>query len=164
MEIILWFFGIIIVFIAVLELVKKSADKKAVQAEAETKGESKGEDTPRFGLMDIFGAVSIIGLVYFLFFSGFKGINTTQSSSQSGDIYDTAIDAGVPLVDAAKRQVIDDAIKQYQIVERSGNIIDMCVHAGMVKAAYLQANNEGGYKNWSDITSRVCKTAGMPGM
>ena len=73
MEIVLWFFGIIIVFIAVLELIKKFADKKATQAEAEPRGESQSEDRIKFGFVEYFGLATIVGVVYFLFFSGFNG-------------------------------------------------------------------------------------------
>lgn len=80
------------------------------------------------------------------------------------DTADLAVDSGQDTLEAIKRQVIDDAIKQYQIVEKSGNIVDMCVQAGIVKAAYLQANDESGYNSWSNITSKACEAAGMPGM
>lgn len=120
------------------------------------------------GVLFFIVIIAISSLFAFIAFEQNKNMNSKRSysttESDDANIYDTAIDAGEPLLDAANRQVIDDSIKQYQIVERSGNVIDMCVHAGMVKAAYLQANDEGGYKNWSDITSKVCKAAGMPGM
>ncbi len=73
MEIVLWFFGIIIAFIAVLELIKKLADRKATQSEAEVIGEGKSENKAKFGFVEIFGAIIIIATIYFLFFTNFNG-------------------------------------------------------------------------------------------
>ncbi|MDD5360015.1 MAG: hypothetical protein PHI02_07080 [Sulfurovaceae bacterium] len=118
----------------------------------------------------IFWIVIIGVLVLFAFISigqrnDLELSRTYSTTQESGDnIYDNVIDSGQPIVEAAKKQVIDDAIKQYQIVEKSGNIVDMCVQAGIVKAAYLQANDESGYKSWSNITTKACEAAGMPGM
>ena len=36
------------------------------------------------------------------------------------------------------------------------------VQAGLVSAAYLQAQNEASYQNWKDIQKMDCKNAGMP--
>lgn len=60
------------------------------------------------------------------------------------------------------QQVAEDAVKQYGIVERQGDKMMMCVQAGMVSAAYLQAKNESQYQAWKATESRNCKTAGIP--
>lgn len=93
MEIVLWFFGIIIAFIAILEIIKKLADKKAAKeakAEAEVDvADANVEDTTsptqvntedkiKFGFWEFIGFGFIVYVVYFLFFSGFNGFNTEQ--------------------------------------------------------------------------------------
>jgi len=59
-------------------------------------------------------------------------------------------------------QVADDMVSQYIIAGKSGNPIDVCVHAGMVAAAYLQAKDDMNYTKWKKIESRDCDAAGMP--
>lgn len=87
MEIVLWFFGIIIAFIAILEIIKKLADKKVAEeakAEAEVHvADTSVEDTTssaqvnteykiKFGFWEFIGLGFIVYIVYFLFFSGFN--------------------------------------------------------------------------------------------
>ena len=47
-------------------------------------------------------------------------------------------------------QVVDQQLKQWEIVERNGSDADKWVHAGVVAGAYLQAGNEAKYKEWKD--------------
>jgi len=58
--------------------------------------------------------------------------------------------------------VADDAIEQYEIAKRSGTPMDACVHAGIVRAAYLQAKDEDNYQKWQSVERRDCQNAGMP--
>ena len=46
------------------------------------------------------------------------------------------------------RYVSEDAVQQYQMISRNGSAMDRCVHAGLVVAAYLQANDERNYQLW----------------
>lgn len=62
----------------------------------------------------------------------------------------------------AEYKVIDDAVNQYNIAKRQGDPIQICVQAGFVAAAYLQANDEYYYRQWKRVESAKCKTAGMP--
>jgi hypothetical protein len=59
-------------------------------------------------------------------------------------------------------KVASDAEAQYRIVLRNGTRIDICVHAGLVAAAYLQAQNEAKYQQWKSTESSDCKLAGVP--
>lgn len=59
-------------------------------------------------------------------------------------------------------QVAVDAVKQYQIAERQGDRMQICVQAGLVAAAYLQAKNEASYNQWKKIQAADCKRAGLP--
>lgn len=52
--------------------------------------------------------------------------------------------------------------KQYVMSVRSGTPIDVCVHAGLVAAAYLQAHDQLNYQRWKQTESADCALAGMP--
>lgn len=59
-------------------------------------------------------------------------------------------------------QVARDAAEQYDIARRQGDKIQICVQAGLVAAAYLQAKDEVNYNNWKAIEDADCASAGMP--
>jgi hypothetical protein len=59
-------------------------------------------------------------------------------------------------VDVAK-----DAWAQYDIAVKHGSPMDICVHAGLAAAAYLQAKNESAYQQWKAIERRRCAAAGL---
>jgi hypothetical protein len=65
-------------------------------------------------------------------------------------------------VDDLYAQTAFDAEQQYQMVRAGGNLIEMCVHAGLVAAAYVQANDEANYQKWNVIRAQDCNKAGMP--
>ena len=60
------------------------------------------------------------------------------------------------------QQVSTDAVKQYEIAARQGAKIQICVQAGLVSAAYLQAKDEANYQSWKAVEKRDCSRAGMP--
>lgn len=60
------------------------------------------------------------------------------------------------------RQVVADSINQYKITLESGNSIDICVHAGMVAASYLQAQDSINYAKWKQRERVDCDGAGVP--
>lgn len=55
-----------------------------------------------------------------------------------------------------------DAEEQYRMVEKSGTKVDLCVRAGMVAEAYLQAKNPQKYDLWKTTQRADCLTAGVP--
>src|SRR5690348_7070407 len=59
-------------------------------------------------------------------------------------------------------EVADDAVKRYEIAKRNGDPMDVCVQAGMVVAAYLQAKDEKNYARWKDIEALECRHASVP--
>jgi len=61
-----------------------------------------------------------------------------------------------------EQHVADDAVKQYEMAKRNGTPIDICVHAGLVSAAYLQAKDEENYRRWKQIETGDCDSAGVP--
>jgi len=61
-----------------------------------------------------------------------------------------------------ENQVAEDAVKQYEIAKRQGDKMQICVQAGLVSAAYLQAKNEAKYNEWKAIEKKACSAAGVP--
>ena len=59
-------------------------------------------------------------------------------------------------------QVVDDALKEFEIVKKGGDKIEICVRAGLVSAAYVQAKDEANYLKWKQTEKELCKAAGMP--
>lgn len=59
-------------------------------------------------------------------------------------------------------KVATDAVDEYNIAKRHGDAMDVCVHASLVVAAYLQAKDETEYSHWKSIEASDCAAAGMP--
>ena len=60
-----------------------------------------------------------------------------------------------------KNQVAEDAVAQYRIAANQGDRIQKCVQAGMVAAAYLQAQDSADYDRWKAVEKRDCRKAGV---
>lgn len=60
------------------------------------------------------------------------------------------------------RSVAADAEQQYYMTKRSGTLIDVCVHAGIVASSYLQAKDESSYRIWKQTENIDCARAGLP--
>lgn len=58
--------------------------------------------------------------------------------------------------------VVRDALKQYDIAVRQGDPMQICVQAGFVTAAYLQAHDEENYRKFKEYQQVRCKIAGLP--
>ena len=86
-------------------------------------------------------------------------VGTTSSPSTPDPRPATAPTADL---DPIERRVALDAEQQYAIAERQGNATDICVQAGMVAAAWLQAKNESRYQSWKQTEHRACLAAGLP--
>lgn len=66
-------------------------------------------------------------------------------------------------MDDIHKQVAEDAVSQYNIAKSSGgDKIDICVQAGLVSAAYLQAQDSLNYSKWKAIEKNDCLAAGLP--
>jgi hypothetical protein len=61
-----------------------------------------------------------------------------------------------------EKQVAADALAQYEIAKRQGDPMQTCVQAGFVSAAYLQAKDEGSYRQWKSVEKADCAKAGLP--
>lgn len=64
-------------------------------------------------------------------------------------------------LDKIENQVANDAVKQYEIAKKNGSAMDAYVQAGIVAAAYLQANDEENYKKWKKIEEEEAKNVGL---
>lgn len=58
-------------------------------------------------------------------------------------------------------KVATDAVDKYGIAKRNGSPIDICVQAGFVTAAYLQAKDEANYQRWKQTEKTDCSKAGI---
>ena len=55
-----------------------------------------------------------------------------------------------------ENQVVQDSIDEYEMVKRGGDKTDMCVYAGMVKAACTLAGDTECFDKWAAIEKRDC--------
>lgn len=60
-----------------------------------------------------------------------------------------------------ERQVADDMVKQYEIAKKNGDRMTMCVQAGAVAAAFMQAKDQTGFDRWKATEKADCRAAGM---
>jgi hypothetical protein len=60
-----------------------------------------------------------------------------------------------------ENQVAKDMVEQYKIAKLNGSAIDAYVQAGMVAAAFLQANDSENYKKWKEVEKKEAKNAGL---
>ncbi len=61
-----------------------------------------------------------------------------------------------------ERKVADDMIANYNTAKATGDAMQTCVHAGMVVAAYIQANDAANAKVWQATERSDCERAGAP--
>jgi hypothetical protein len=57
-----------------------------------------------------------------------------------------------------------DFEEQYNIAKRQGDPMQVCVQAGLVAAAYLQAKDDGNYNKWKAQEKKDCNKAGLGGL
>jgi hypothetical protein len=94
------------------------------------------------GAQALVGLIVAIGIVWFFFGGGLEK--------------QTAKD-----MKAIEAQVAADAVQQYYIAAQQGDPIQVCVQAGFVVAAYLQAKDVGNYEQWKRNEERDCRQAGV---
>lgn len=64
-------------------------------------------------------------------------------------------------MDRIEDQVAEDSVRQYNLSKQAGDVIEICVQAGLVSAAYLQAEDQPNYLKWKEIEKADCKRAGL---
>jgi hypothetical protein len=125
-----------------------SADKSAPHGSAAA---TPAGVSPR----NIVGILILGALIAWFYLGGGLGMfTTTMYQAQQPAVQDMMADI--------HRKVTADAVDQYNITKRNGTSIDICVHAGLVSAAYLQAKDEGQYKTWKATEAADCRAAAMP--
>ncbi|MEM9806616.1 MAG: hypothetical protein AAF959_15185 [Cyanobacteria bacterium P01_D01_bin.56] len=65
-------------------------------------------------------------------------------------------------LDSIQIQVAEDMEAQYRLMGSESTEIDKCVQAGVVAAAWLQAQDQVEYQNWKLIENGHCEAAGLP--
>lgn|SRR5690606_2473892 len=123
-------------------------------SECQTEVSSKAESCPKCGNPNpkanhlsggsVLGTFVVVGLGIWWFAGG--GFDQ-QVSSQMSDI---------------TSQVAQDAVNQYNIAKQQGDPIQICVQAGFVSAAYLQAQDQANYNRWKSTEAADCERAGIP--
>jgi hypothetical protein len=61
-----------------------------------------------------------------------------------------------------ENDVAADQVKQYNMVKQSGTRMGLCVQAGAVSAAYLQAKDTPNYDKWESTRRADCVHVGLP--
>lgn len=90
----------------------------------------------------------ILGLFFLLVFASF--------------FFGNGIDEAVNIeMKKIEKSIAIDAIKQYEIAKKNGSAMDAYVQAGVVAAAFLQANDEENYKKWKSIEKSEGKRLGI---
>jgi hypothetical protein len=127
-----------------MALIKCKECGNEISSEAKTCPQCGATPKTPTNMATAIGSVLFAVLVFWFFLGG--GVEK-QAAKEMGNI---------------ESQVANDAVTEYNITKKSGNPIDICVHAGMVAAAYLQAKNEPQYQQWKQTEKADCKAAGMP--
>ena len=129
---------------------KDASDHKSFQL---TAGKAPATATSSRNLV---GVLILGALMAWFWFGGGLGMFTTT-------VYEAQKPAAQNMMNDIYKKVATDAVDQYNITKRNGTAIDICVHAGMVSAAYLQGKDEANYTIWKATEAADCKAAGMPG-
>ena len=53
-------------------------------------------------------------------------------------------------------QLALDAVEQYNVIKKTGEHAKICVHARIVAASYLKANDQAKYHKWKEIGDIEC--------
>lgn len=97
--------------------------------------------------MKIFSITLFFVIVGFLIFRGMIGGNL--NSSVTNDYMQRAQD-----------KVAEDAVAQFRMTLKGGDIVEICVQLGFVIEAYKQAQNEKMYLEYKKMEKDTCKKHG----
>ena len=104
---------------------------------------------------------AVLGLVFLGLFVVYLVV--TSGGKSSAPVSANPIGAVADLgMDGIYKKVSSDAVAQYEITKRGGAVVDICAHAGMVAAAFLQAKDETNYRIWKATEAADCAKAGVP--
>jgi hypothetical protein len=71
------------------------------------------------------------------------------------------LDAVDPMTEVAQK-VARDSVEQYELVKTGGDKMQICAHASMVVAAFVQAKDKENFAKWKAVERADCKKAGVP--
>lgn len=143
--------GVIFSKIPMEEIVQVPTDEQAQFEKTSSNAVGQGLDRPAVtagGLLQAFLVLMVV--IGALGYVAFNGIGTAYVERKQTDFMHDVMN-----------KVDQDAIQQYQIAERNGDSIDVCVQSGFVVAAFLQAHDETNYAKWKDIERIKCRAAGL---
>ena len=83
-------------------------------------------------------------------------------SAEFADRLRSLREAGTEPMKDIHDSVASDAVAQYRIAKQQGDPVQVCVQAGLVAAAFLQAKDSTSYNDWKSIESKDCRRAGVP--
>lgn len=109
-------------------------------------------EAEKFPTMMLVNICITMAVLYF-FYQYYQVLVPAQKETQP-----SAAGAFSPL-QAIKNKVALDSIAQYEIASRQGDAMQICVQAGFVAAAFLQAQNEAEYRRWKATEDSKCATA-----
>ena len=143
--------GVIFSKIPVEVTVQVPVEKEAQSEKTSSNAAGRGPGRPAVtagGLLQalLILLVAIGALGYF----AFNGVGTAYVERKQTDFMNDVMN-----------KVAQDAVQQYQIAQRNGDSMDVCVQAGFVVAAFLQAHDESNYAKWKDIERSECRAAGL---
>lgn len=105
--------------------------------------------------------IAIVILIFIVFPLFIEIISSSSSETASDSSTKTTSSHSNPFT-IIENKVADDAVEQYNIAKRQGDKMQICVQAGFVSAAYLQAKDENNYRKWKSIQKTDCRAAGLP--
>jgi len=107
---------------------------------------------------------NLIGIIILIIVGTVLFVVTSSKDYQTA-LYQTQQEINAPaqqkFMQDIHNKVVSDAVTQYGIARRNGTPMDVCVQAGLVSAAYLQAQDETGYKRAKETEKADCARAGL---
>ena len=86
---------------------------------------------------------------------------TEGSSGTERHKFNPFIKIGENIENDIHKKVANDAVKAYELAVKGGDKIEIAVCAGLVVAAYRQANDEANYLRWKEIEKYAKEAAGL---
>jgi len=111
------------------------------------------EGTTRFSIRYVLLAIVIIP--FFMIIGNSDGYSNFYSDNSGNPSKSDS------LMQSIEKQVARDSVEEYYIALRQGDKIQICVQAGMVSAAFLQAHDEINYQKWKRTEKSDCSLAGL---